>query len=220
MNKTILITGRAAPITSELTLRAAAKGFTLATAPDASPESGNGVGEIDERVRHVGWNPGLPISARNVLQEVCNVFERIDEALLVCGPLAPVTPFHELSSAVLQEAVDRAINGALYMSRELIGYFSRRRTGVMSFVLHQPDRELRAPLDSAVIGAFERFVDGAFELYANEPLILRGFRSEGSGAAEFAEHVVTYLEEETPRGAGKWLRHTGRSSLFAFGSSR
>ncbi len=219
MNKSILITGRAAPITAELTMRAAAKGFTLATAADESGDSGNGVGELDERVRYVGWNPALPISARRVLQEVCNAFERIDEALVVCTPLAPGTPFHELPPVVLQDAVDRAVSGALYMSKELIGYFARREAGVLSFVVHLPERELRTPLDAAVVGGFERLADGLFELYANEPLVLRGFRSAGSDPREFAEHIVAHLEEESPRGSGKWLRHSGRSNLFAFGSS-
>ncbi len=218
MNKSILITGRAAPVTTELAMRAAAKGFTLATAPDAPPDSGNGIGELDERVRQVSWTPALPISARGVVQEVCNAFEQIDEALVVCAPLAPSVPFHELSPAVVEDAVDRAVNGALYISKELISYFSRRGSGVLSFVLHQPERELRAPLDRALLGAFERLAEGLFELYGNEPMVLRGFRSAGSEAGEFAEHVITYLQEEAPRGNGKWLRHSSRSSLFAFGS--
>ncbi len=214
MDKSILITGRAAPVTTELAMRTAAKGFTLATAADGRNESGNGIGELDERIRAVEWKPALPISARGVVQEVCNAFERIDEALVVCAPLAPAVPFHELPPATVEDAVDRAVKGLIYMSKELIGHFSRRGGGTLSFVLHQPERELSAPLDGALLGAFERLVDGLFELYANEPIMLRGFRSTGSEPGEFAEHVLAYLMEENPRGGGKWLRHSGRPGLF------
>ncbi|MFP3959175.1 MAG: hypothetical protein ACLFUM_08910 [Spirochaetaceae bacterium] len=212
MAKRLLIAGKPSDLTEELIREARTAGYeVVATLDEDSEERPNYEGQL----RWVRWRVRSPLSARTVVLQAAGVDGAIDEALVIHTPSASAArePLHDLQSALLEQAVDASVKGALFILRELLGHFERRRAGSLGLVLYQPDGAMTAPLDASTAGAFQGLAGGLFAYYRNEPVTLRGFSATEPQPAEFAGYILQTLAEG--RGEGKWNRFSARGGIFS-----
>ena len=163
------------------------------------------------------WNPRSPISSRTVFLNAVEKLGRIDEAIIVCGPLGDSEGLHEMKPVHIESRVDSYVKGMLFLAREALSYFQTRGEGTVSFVLYLAGMEVLTPVDAAVVGAFRAAVSAIFTFYEKESVLVRGFEAGVDAEAEFTDYVLTHFTEKPHKSGGRWNRYTGKSGLFSFG---
>jgi NAD(P)-dependent dehydrogenase (short-subunit alcohol dehydrogenase family) len=169
-----------------------------------------------QNLHYVVWNRRSPLSARNLINDGLNRFERIDEVFVVFAPEGNGTAFHELSSADIEENLDVNFKGYLFLLKELFGLFQRQKSGTISLVHYEGITEIPAPLYAAAAGAFRTLVSALFAQYRNEQFHIRGFHSSVPQTKDFASYLLG-ITERPEKTSGRWFKYSGRAGLFSFG---
>ncbi|TVR58574.1 MAG: hypothetical protein EA426_09640 [Spirochaetaceae bacterium] len=215
MEKTILITGRYTPLSADLVQGALSRKHRVLVTVDDSDSNPPVPEGFDEELHHLAWNPRSPLSARSVILSGTNTFDPIDEAIVVLSANGSLTPIHETPAATIEAAIDASVKGYIFLVKEIVAYFQRRKAGTLSFVVHEPGENFAA-LSACASGCFRALAESMFSLYQNEPILMRGFRSETTNVKSFAEFVLTNCSDRPEKSGGKWHAYADKASFFSF----
>ena len=164
----------------------------------------------------IRWNRKSAVSARNVLLSCMNNFGRLDHAIIVESPDGARRLLHESALSEIDSAVDAWIKGSLFLAREIIGYFLRKKKGVLLFVSYstQVSSEALPPLESSIRGCIQGLVQSLFSSYQTDGVVVGAFESDSPGTEEFAKYIRKTVRDKADRVFGKWHRYQGKQGLF------
>mgnify|MGYP006266909113 CR=1 FL=1 len=213
MSPRILLVGRSSPLLSELAAAAAEAGFQVLT---TTTEEGAVDSGAREGPRSLPWNPRSLVSSRAVVMKAAHGEGGFQAALVLANPERHGQAISETSSGLIEDTIDDAVKGRLFMLKELFSHFEKRGGGSIALVSLSSEAT-QAPVDAAASGAFESIGDSLFLASEGTGLSLRGYRFESGDAGEFARFVFEQIGSESRRGLGKWFRYTGKSRRLSLG---
>ncbi len=220
MQRSVLITDGDTPLGAELVRLFSARGFRVVTTTvweTARPDSGQaGAKAADPPARStapalgvvsIPWNRRSPVSAQNLLLSALNALGAIDEALVLDASDVPGAPVHELSAADVEKAFDFSLKPPVFLVRELLSYFMKRREGVLAFVSFcaRPESDPSPALERAVREGFKGFASSILSSYPEAGFFVNAFQSFGAGPQEFAPFIEKTLEEKARKISGRWF---------------
>ncbi|MDR3201232.1 MAG: SDR family NAD(P)-dependent oxidoreductase [Spirochaetales bacterium] len=204
---------------SELTEEALAAGNRVAVTsgpPDTKSVARNR-GE-KQNLYYVAWNPRSPLSARTVVTETLNVFETIDEVIIVFSADTGKKEFHELSFADMEKTVDDSIKSFFFLVKEVFMALQRQKKGVLVFAHHDGGAEALPPPQAAASTAFRAFASALFTQYQNEPFTLYGYYSSAPETKGFARFLAA--GGRTEKTARRWTRFSDKPGFFSFARNK
>lgn len=214
----MLITGGDSPLGNSIIQKALADGFNvIATAPSISGQGQRAGGNKDqsESLMLVPWNPISPVSARNVVLRAVGSYTAIDQAIVVHSLTNERKPLHELALNQLQEIVDVQLKSHLFLIKEILGHFLKRKSGVLSLVVEGAVRSELPTMDALVTEGFVALVNSLMASYQNDPITVTGFDSQPSEPKDYASFILSALAQGPP--PGKWLHFGDKGGLFRGG---
>ncbi len=214
--RSVLITDGDTPLGAELVRLFSERGFRVATTTaleTARPDSGQADAKAADRpapalgVVSVPWNRRSPVSARNLLLSAVNALGAIDEALVLDASDVPGAPLHELSAADVEKAFDFSLKPPVFLARELLSYFMKRKEGVLALVSFcaRPENDPSPALERAVREGFKGFASSVLSAYPEAGFFVNAFQSIGAGPQEFAPFIEKTLEEKARKISGRWF---------------
>ena len=213
MGKSVLITEGDTPLGAALVGLFSAKGFSVVTTTPAGRETAEqrAIGEADS-VRVVPWNRRSPLSARNVLLSALNAFEVLDEVFILEAPCPSANALPEAASAEIERSFDEA-KGPVFLAREVLSYFPRRRRGLLALVSF-PSAGTDTAVQAAMREGFRGFASSLMAGQNGTGITINGFQSSGAGVEEFAEYIDRTLEEKARKISGHWFVCQARSGFL------
>lgn len=134
MEKTVLIAGKEYPAGSALASAAVNHNRNVViTAPFAAEETGEPMSTAG--IAAVAWNKSSSVSARSIVLQAENAFQRIDEAVLVFDTAWLSPNFNTMTPELCSRAVDTMIISYFYLSLELVNRFAKQGGGTLVFML-------------------------------------------------------------------------------------
>lgn len=213
MSPRILLVGRTSPILSEIAAAAAEAGFQVLT---TTTEEGAVDSGVQEGLRSLPWNPRSLVSARTVVMKAAHSEGSFQAAVVLANPDRHGQAISETSAGLIEDTVDDAVKGRLFILKELVSHFEKQGGGSIALV-SVASEATQAPVDAAATGAFEAIGDSLFLASEGTGLSLRGYRFEAGDAGEFARFLFEQIGAESRRGLGKWFRYTGKSRRLSLG---
>jgi NAD(P)-dependent dehydrogenase (short-subunit alcohol dehydrogenase family) len=216
MERTCLVAGLAAPLLAELAEELAASGArALVSSETGKPPAVDQ--EIEKKIAAADWTPRSPLSARNLILSALNRFDRIDQLVYVCPACPERRPLHELSSDLIEETVDGALKGCLFLLKEAARQFQKQGGGLFAVVLHERPTEEPAPLDGLCAGAIKGLVSRLFLQYDRGPIAVQAFQSAVEPTREYAAFVAAGLGDPAEKNRGRWIKYVSKGGFFSFG---
>jgi NAD(P)-dependent dehydrogenase (short-subunit alcohol dehydrogenase family) len=227
MPRTVLVTEGDSPLGAALTRLLTARGLSVvkvvAGPPGAAaPEGGSaapaqkpqgGVAAVPQNTvaapSAVSWNRRSPLSARTVLLNAVNLFDAVDEVLILEPPCAAHPSLHDMSSVEIERAFDDA-KGPVFMAREALAHFFGRHTGVLCMVSTGTGS---SPLESGMRECF-RGLSSSLLAGAEEGVVINGFQSGGAQPEEYAAFIDKALEEKARKITGRWFTCPSRTGFL------
>lgn len=217
MEKAILIAGISGELQTEILQEALSRRFQTIVAMDPEVEHPP-IGEDWEKLlRYLEWNKRSSLSAKSLVLEVLSYTDSLDEVFLVFEPPKDGRPLHELPVTEIEKTFDGWMKGVIFLTKELILQFQRRKKGTLTFVQYEP-APVVTPLSLGSSSFFRAMGNAVFTQYQNEPFILRGFQSSTEDVKDFARFLLA-VREKPEKTYGKWTKYSGKSSFWSFGRS-
>ena len=219
----ILLAGMAGPLLTELTEEELALGNRVAvTAPREEAEripAGGKSAATPQNLHYIAWNLRSPLSARTVVLDAFNALDSVDEAIIVFSADMEKEEFHEMSFADMEKTVDESIKSFFFLGKEVFSALRRQKRGALSFALHDGGVEVLPPPQAAAAAAFRAFASSLFAQYQNEPFGLYGYYSSAAQTRPFAR-FLSASAGRTEKSARRWVRFSGKQSLFSFARNK
>jgi NAD(P)-dependent dehydrogenase (short-subunit alcohol dehydrogenase family) len=213
MGKAVLVTEGDTPLGAALVSLFRAKGLSVVTTTPSGGDAAEqrAISENDS-VRVVPWNRRSPLSARNVLLSSLNAFEALDEAFILEAPCPSANALPEAASAEIERSFDEA-KGPVFLAREVLSYFPRRKRGFLALVSF-PSAGTDTAVQAAMREGFRGFASSLMAGQNGTGIIINGFQSSGAGVEEFAEYIDRTLEEKARKISGHWFVCQPRSGFL------
>lgn len=174
---------------------------------------------IGDSLRYVPWARRSLLSARSALLEADRLAGSIAHGFVLCSPEGVNSSLHQTESALIEERVDAAVKGYLFIIKELIAYMIRRGGGDVTIIQYDGGAEVMPPLDAAVIGAVQHLTKSLFAFYESEPVVIRGLQASESDGRLAANWVLEQSLEKASKSAWRWQKYGQRSGIFSFRKS-
>jgi NAD(P)-dependent dehydrogenase (short-subunit alcohol dehydrogenase family) len=213
MGKSVLVTEGDTPLGAALVSLFSAKGFSVVTTTPVGRDAAEqrAISEGDS-VRVVPWNRRSPLSARNVLLSALNAFEALEEVFILEAPCPSANALPEAASAEIERSFDEA-KGPVFLAREILSYFPRRKRGLLALVSF-PSAGTDTAVQAAMREGFRGFASSLMADQNGTGIIINGFQSSGAGVEEFAEYIDRTLEEKARKISGHWFLCQPRSGFL------
>jgi len=169
--------------------------------------------EPEEKCHYYHISTFTSIRVRSLFMKGIRDFGGIDGVILVHTPGREHSPIHEIPAVTIENAVDSASKGYMYIAKEALSYFIKRKQGALSFVVAE-EIETLSSLDAVLAGGFRALADSLFHMYQNEPIIINGYESRGANPELYADFVVRIMTEKEKQPKGRWLHFSDRQGLF------
>ncbi len=134
MEKTVLFAGKEYPAGSALASAAINHRrnvvITVPATMETLPES-----LAASEIAVAAWNKSSSVSARSVILQAENAFQRVDEAVLYFDTAWFSPRFQTVTPELCSRAVDEMISSYLYLSMELTTRFTKLKGGTIIFML-------------------------------------------------------------------------------------
>src|SRR5208283_164002 len=177
MPGTVLVTEGDSPLGAALTRLLTARGLSVVKivsaqnpqgAADAPAAAAPGSGSPAAKQSTVPWNRRSPLSARTVLLNVVNMFDAVDEVLILEPPCGTHPSLHDMSSVEIERAFDDA-KGPVFLAREALAHFLGRHSGVLCMVSMGAGS---SPLENAMRECFRGLSSSLLTANAEDPGIV------------------------------------------------
>jgi hypothetical protein len=175
---------------------------TTTTPAGREGTEGQVIGE-GNALRVVPWNRRSPLSTRNVLLASLNAFEVVDEVFILEAPCLSANALPEAASAEIERSFDEA-KGPVFLAREVLSYFPRRRRGLLAMVSY-PSAGSDTAVQVAMREGFRGFASALMTDHNGTGIIINGFQSSGAGVEDFAKFIVKTIEEKARKISGHWF---------------
>lgn len=199
MEKTILVAGKDMPSGSKF---AEGLSFTnrnvliTGTDVDLQTVSENSTEEVAEKIKaakgvtSVEWNRGSSISARTLVLETENAYEKMDEAALYFDEEYFSSIAGKIDATECSRTCDDLISGYMYLALEVLSRFEKKNSsgvpGKLVFILKEGpcmadmvrapilrngSSSIASPLVAAAAGAFTYFAENIAAVYGDMPYV-------------------------------------------------
>ena len=185
---------------------------------DDNSQSGQKHQQAAEKGKNIlQWNPGSPLSARTLAIAAENRLGKIDEAILVCSPLAVYRSAGELSPAEIERHINEQIKSWLFIVRELSLVFKAQNGGTIALAAPEPEIEKKikgkdAPVDLlglAAAASFNALAQGLIASREDGPVRIMGFSGSSAGSeGDIAAWIFKILDEGNPKNNGRWHKYS------------
>jgi len=215
MPRTVLVTEGDSPLGAALTRLLAARGLSVVkvvAGPPGAParESGTGRVPADGSPSTVSWNRRSPLSARTVLLNAVNLFDAVDEVLVLEPPCGAHPSLHDMSSVEIERAFDDA-KGPVFMAREALAHFLGRQSGVLVMVSTGTGS---SPLETSIRECFHGLSSSLLTAYPEQGVVINGFQPGGAQPEEYAAFIDKTLEEKARKITGRWFTCPSRTGFL------
>jgi len=173
-----------------------------------------------ENNEYLKWNPSSAISARTLILAAENRLKKIDDAILICSPPAVFKNPETLTPQEIEILVDDHIKGWFFLIRELIIYFRKSGSGLLTLITQgdSPEAEKKRKNDKnntqldilgpSAYASFYNFSQGIMKTQENEPYKVMGFTGTEPGTEEaFAAWFFKIVDEAAPKNTGCWHKY-------------
>jgi len=156
------------------------------------------------------WKRRSPVSARNMVLRALAAFDAIDVLILLGPPDLGNVPLLQLEAADIEEEVDSWVKGSLFLARELLAYFARRR-GSLAALVGQNTAPGSGVLAEITRASFRGLMEALLRNTgaAGDNVAVNAFESSSANTEDYAAFVHRALEEKAKRSSGKIFRHPG-----------
>lgn len=163
-----------------------------------------------DSLRVLQWRRRSPVSARNMVLKALDAFDSVDALVLLGPPDLGSVPLLQVEAAEIEEEVDGWIKGSAFLAREMLAYFSRRRTGLLALVAHSSGAGAGVVAEMTR-GGFRGLTEALLRAAgaAGDAVAVAGFESTSSNVEDYAGFVHRSLDERVRRVSGRLLRHPG-----------
>ena len=216
MGKTVLITDKDTAIGSALVEKFLSLNHKIITTLPPGKQLPSYAEKAGETILIQTWNKTSPVAARNLLLSGCNAFGSIDEFYLTFSPKRSELPFHDLSLGSIEERADTGFKGPMILAREILQYLRKQGKGMLAFVLHNPETNVRTAVESAAGGAFLEFSRGILEQYQDQDFTVTAFQSENPSEEEFCRYILLSMDERNGKLNGKFFQQGSKQPFFQF----
>jgi hypothetical protein len=216
MEQAVLITGKQSSFTDDLiqeTLRRTGRVFASYDENDTAPEVPDTFGDS---LRYIPWTRRSLISARTMMLSIEAEGEIPQRAVGVCAPEGINTSLHETSAAIVEEKVDAAVKGYIFVLREIAAAYIRRGAGDLTILWYDPGMEILPPVDAAIAGAVQGLAQSMIAFYENEPFTLRGLYASDADGRGVAQWALEQIIDRSEKSAGRWQKYGQKMSLLPF----
>jgi NAD(P)-dependent dehydrogenase (short-subunit alcohol dehydrogenase family) len=212
----VLITGKTTKLGTLLVDTYLSRGWEVVATvrQDEGPQEES---EIDANLLITTWNRRSPLAAKNVLLSGINRFGDINEAVVIFPMDGENRPLHELPSAAIEASIDGQIKSQLFMIKEVLSWFQRKKRGQLSLVRYDEGADILPPLDAICSGTFHSLSRSLFTFYQNEELRINSFESDTSDTKAFVSFIMKNLDEKARGNHGKFYRYNDRGVLRNIG---
>ena len=150
-----------------------------------------------------------PVSARNVVLKALSTNAAIDHAILIHSLTNERRNLHEIPLNLIQEISDLQLKSHLFLAKELLSLFLKRKAGTLSLVVDIGGLDELATMDSLVAGGFTSLAESLMSVYRNDPVSINAFDTQSSDVDEYALYIVS-----TATQGGGWHHHGQRGGVF------
>ena len=217
MEQTFLIAGNQAKINSDIAQEILSLKHRALITLEPDTEGPTIPPGLESNLHYVEWNRRSPISARFVILQALNKQIEIDHAVLLFTPRNIKESIQEMSSATVEEKIDFDVKGYLFLLKELINYFLKRRAGSITFIMQNTGPDVLPPMDALIQGSFFNLAESMFSFYESEIFSMHGIETRLPANRQISEFAIQLILENSPRNRGKWIKYTGKNGLFSFG---
>jgi NAD(P)-dependent dehydrogenase (short-subunit alcohol dehydrogenase family) len=205
VNDALLIAGAGKELVSALADEAVKRGAktALSLIPNQS-----GSMRLADSPEMLDWNPGSPISARNLVLAAENRIGALTGGIIVCA--APDNAdAADFSPAGIDFIINNHVKSYMFLARELARRFHAAQSGTLALVLlEEPSSSLLA---GPVFGAFKSFAGNLLTNLNTEYFRTAAFVCEEKISPpmnEFAAYIFKTLSENKKLDGGKWFKFT------------
>jgi len=158
----------------------------------------------------IPWNRRSPLSARTVLLNVVNMFDAVDEVLILEPPCGTHPTLHDMSSVEIERAFDDA-KGPVFLAREALAHFLGRHGGVLCMVSMGAGS---SPLENGMRECFRGLSSSLLTASPDAGVVINGFQSGGAQPEEYAAFIDKTLEEKARKITGRWFTCPSRTGFL------
>ena len=218
MPRTVLVTEGDSPLGAALTRLLAARGLSVVKIVSAQMPQGSAAmpaaaapeGGSPAQHSTVPWNRRSPLSARTVLLNVVNMFDAVDEVLILEPPCGTRPSLPDMSSVEIERAFDDA-KGPVFLARETLAHFLGRHSGVLCMVSMGAGS---SPLENGMRECFRGLSSSLLTASPDTGVVINGFQSGGAQPEEYAAFIDKTLEEKARKITGRWFTCPSRTGFL------
>jgi hypothetical protein len=163
----------------------------------------------------IAYDPRSFVSASSLVIAAENALGPLDAAVLVFDPASAKAEFLGAKPGELAANVEERCSGPLFLARELVRRFEARGSGRLLLVAPESPRDASlGPAAAMAEKAFEGLGMGLFSASASAAWSAYGIRDASGQSDRVARFALELLSEPKPSKAGRWLRYSGKASIF------
>ena len=219
MNGAVLITGKQSGFTDDLVQEALNRKLRVLATHDPQDTPPEVPDTFGDNLSYTPWNRRSLLSARSVLLAVdqdAAEHAPMDHAFVVCSPEGINQPLHQTESALIEERVDAALKGYLFIIKEVIAQLQRAGGGNCSIVWYDGGSEVMPPLDATIAGAAQGLMRSLLAFYQDEPVVIRGFQASDSDSRAVARWVLEQALDRGEKSAGRLQKYGQKMGILPF----
>ncbi len=233
MERSVLITGKQSAFTDDLVqevLQQASRVYASFDESDTPPEVPDTFGES---LRYLPWNRRSLVSSRSLMLAVAAEVENgregagketppegasgnLSHAIVVCTPEGLNASLHDTPAVTIEETIDAAVKGYLFVVREIAATFMRSGRGDLTVLWYDPGVDVLPPLDGTLAGAVDGLVRSLVAFYENEAVTIRGLSASDGDGRSVARWVVEQIFERGEKSAGRRQRYGQKMGILPF----
>ncbi len=221
MEQSVLITGKQSAFTDDLIqegLKRLDRLYVSFDENDTPPEIPDTFGDS---LRYLPWNRRSLISSRSLMLAADRQMEdsgegALQRAIVVCTPEGVNGSLHDTAATVIEEKIDVAVKGYLFVIREIAATFIRRGGGDLTILWYDPGVEVLPPIDSAVYGAVDGLTRSMLTYYENEGVTIRGLSASDADSRGVAQWVLEQVIDRSDKSAGRRQKYGQKLGILPF----
>ncbi|MFW5827224.1 MAG: hypothetical protein ACOCU4_03985 [Alkalispirochaeta sp.] len=216
MNGAVLITGKQSGFTDDLVQEALNRKLHLLATHDPTDTAPEVPDTFGDMLSYTPWTRRSLLSARSVILAVEREQNGLRHAIVVCSPEGINQPLHETESAVIEERIDAAVKGYLFIIKEVIAQLLRNGGGECTLVWYDGGSEVMPPVDAAIAGAVHGLMRSLIAFYEDEPVVMRGFQASDGERRAVARWVLEQTFDRGEKSAGRLQRYGQKMGILPF----
>ena len=198
MDKSVLIAGKDFPSSAAFVNAGVKAGYAAAVSVSQDEKLPG------DTLCSFNWNRHSSVSAHTFILEAVNTLKSLSHALLIFDAKEYEQRFSDFDTQTISEVTDEAVAGYMFLTKELLEFFSKREAGGTLCFLYQPSfaaKEIKSfaknkdsvPTGRALVAA----ASAAFKAFAENTAALHGYERIKIMLAEYDESEEQNAQTQT-----------------------